>query len=315
MNTRKTKQVPKWLAAIAMAVVTFVGTATAQTVTYIHTDALGSPVAETDASGNVIKRYAYEPYGAVVGGEVTDGPGYTGHVSDAATGLSYMQQRYMDPQLGAFLSVDPVTAQGKGDMRLFNRYAYAFNNPYTFDDPDGRCPSCDRFGDAFAKEPQAFDHPGFTVPAAIVAAAMAAPVVWEVGMAAMANPATTTAIVGEVGAAAGVTGVGANQAVGKAAERLAAKELVAEGNKILGSQVGARTSSGLRVIDHLVETPSGKVMGIEVKAGNGVRNSAQLTKDAKMATEGAVLTGKNAPEALRGQRMIIETVERRYPNK
>jgi len=142
MNTRKTKQVPKWLAAIAMAVTTFVGTATAQTVTYIHTDALGSPVAETDASGNVIKRFAYEPYGAVVGGEVADGPGYTGHVSDAATGLSYMQQRYYDPAIGAFLSVDPVTAYGNGDWRFFNRYAYAFNNPYKFSDPDGRCPVC-----------------------------------------------------------------------------------------------------------------------------------------------------------------------------
>jgi len=74
----------------------------AQTVTYIHTDALGSVVAESDANGNVIKRYDYEPYGAVVGGQVTDGPGYTGHVSDAATGLSYMQQRYMDPQLARF---------------------------------------------------------------------------------------------------------------------------------------------------------------------------------------------------------------------
>lgn len=60
------------------------------TVSYIHTDALGSVVAESDASGNVIKRYVYEPYGAVVGGQVEDGPGYTGHVSDAATGLSYM---------------------------------------------------------------------------------------------------------------------------------------------------------------------------------------------------------------------------------
>ncbi|MEN5342033.1 RHS repeat-associated core domain-containing protein, partial [Stenotrophomonas sp. TWI143] len=80
------------------------------TVTYIHTDALGSVVAESDANGNVAKRYDYEPYGAVVGGQVTDGPGYTGHVSDSATGLSYMQQRYMDPQLSVFLSVDPVTA-------------------------------------------------------------------------------------------------------------------------------------------------------------------------------------------------------------
>ena len=70
-------------------------------------------VAETDSNGKVIKRYTYEPYGAVVGGQVTDGPGYAGHVSDAATGLSYMQQRYMDPDLGVFLSVDPVTAYQK----------------------------------------------------------------------------------------------------------------------------------------------------------------------------------------------------------
>ncbi len=47
-------------------------------VTYIHTDALGSVVAESDAGGNVIKRYDYEPYGAVVGGEVTNEPGTPG---------------------------------------------------------------------------------------------------------------------------------------------------------------------------------------------------------------------------------------------
>lgn len=109
----------------------------AETVTYIHTDALGSPVAETDEAGNVIKRYVYEPYGAVVGGGVSDGPGYAGHVSDASTGLSYMQQRYMDPQLGVFLSVDPVTAYGQATTQ-FNRYRYASANPYSLVDPDGR---------------------------------------------------------------------------------------------------------------------------------------------------------------------------------
>ncbi len=83
-----------------------------EVVEYIHTDALGSPVAITDASGNVIERTVYEPYGAVVNRPLKDGPGYTGHVTDSGTGLSYMQQRYMDPALGAFLSVDPVTAEG-----------------------------------------------------------------------------------------------------------------------------------------------------------------------------------------------------------
>ncbi|CAM0122542.1 hypothetical protein SMG44B_30363 [Stenotrophomonas maltophilia] len=31
----------------------------------------------------------------MVGGQATDGPGYTGHVSDSVTGLSYMQQRWI----------------------------------------------------------------------------------------------------------------------------------------------------------------------------------------------------------------------------
>ncbi len=109
----------------------------AETVEYIHTDALGSPVAVTDANGVVIERTVYEPYGAVVGGQVKDGPGYTGHVSDSATGLSYMQQRYMDPEVGSFLSVDPVTAHGE-NARQFNRYRYGNGNPYGFTDPDGR---------------------------------------------------------------------------------------------------------------------------------------------------------------------------------
>ncbi|MGF6418241.1 RHS repeat-associated protein [Stenotrophomonas sp. AN71] len=127
-----------WLCCVLLIGLGLPPSAIAQTtVTYIHTDALGSVVAESDANGNVIKRYDYEPYGAVVGGQVTDGPGYTGHVSDSATGLSYMQQRYMDPQLGVFLSVDPVTAYEQ-PVGQFNRYRYANGNPYKFTDPDGR---------------------------------------------------------------------------------------------------------------------------------------------------------------------------------
>lgn len=111
------------------------------TVSYQHTDALGSPVAETDATGVVTKRNTYAPYGEAYNSSI-DGPGYTGHVMDQATGLTYMQQRYYDPAVGKFLSADPVTALDNGDMRHFNRYAYGFNNPYKFSDPDGRCPTC-----------------------------------------------------------------------------------------------------------------------------------------------------------------------------
>jgi len=109
----------------------------AQTVVeYIHTDALGTPVAITDAAQNVVERPQYEPYGRTLASQA-DGPGYTGHVTNAATGLVYMQQRYYDAELGRFLSADPVAARS-APVAGFNRYLYAMNNPYKFKDPDGR---------------------------------------------------------------------------------------------------------------------------------------------------------------------------------
>jgi RHS repeat-associated protein len=110
----------------------------AERMRYIHTDALGSPVAETDAQGLLIDRLTYEPYGAVVGSSLDAGPAFAGHVNDTMTGLTYMQQRYLDTDLGVFLSVDPV-GPSIAPVGMFNRYRYANGNPYTFYDPDGRC--------------------------------------------------------------------------------------------------------------------------------------------------------------------------------
>lgn len=71
-----------WLCCVLLIGLGLSPSALAQTtVTYIHTDALGSVVAESDANGAVIKRYDYEPYGAVVGGQVTDGPGHSERAS------------------------------------------------------------------------------------------------------------------------------------------------------------------------------------------------------------------------------------------
>ncbi|KFN40991.1 RHS repeat domain-containing protein [Arenimonas oryziterrae] len=106
------------------------------TIRYRHTDALGSPVAETDATGAVVSRTDYAPFGEALNAAIDD-TGYAGHVMDAATGLSYLQQRYYDPRLGRFLSVDPMAVDPRSGWN-FNRYAYAANNPYTFTDPDGR---------------------------------------------------------------------------------------------------------------------------------------------------------------------------------
>jgi RHS repeat-associated protein len=106
-------------------------------VKYQHTDALGSPVAVTNEAGAVIERNDYEPYGAIIGQPNKNGIGFTGHMMDGATGLTYMQQRYYDQSVGRFLSVDPVTANSANGTN-FNRFKYAENNPYKFVDPDGR---------------------------------------------------------------------------------------------------------------------------------------------------------------------------------
>ncbi|MFY0186240.1 RHS repeat-associated core domain-containing protein [Stenotrophomonas sp. PUT21] len=109
----------------------------------------GSPVAETNEQAAVVLRTAYTPYGASIGA-AQDGVGYTGHVMDGSTGLTYMQQRYMDPTVGMFLSVDPVTARD-GKLSQFNRYRYAKNSPYAYIDPDGRVPVVTEMKDGSVK--------------------------------------------------------------------------------------------------------------------------------------------------------------------
>ncbi|MDG4558490.1 MAG: RHS repeat-associated core domain-containing protein [Candidatus Contendobacter sp.] len=116
------------------------GAARADTITYFHNDPSGSPVAATDANGNLLWKETYRPYGE----RLLNGAGpdanrlwFTGKPQDPDTGLSYLGARYYSPQLGRFMGIDPK-AVDPGDPHSFNRYAYGNNNPYKFVDPDGR---------------------------------------------------------------------------------------------------------------------------------------------------------------------------------
>ncbi|MGC4755632.1 RHS repeat domain-containing protein [Micromonospora trifolii] len=51
------------------------------------------------------------------------------------TGLTHLGAREYDPQLGKFISLDPILDQA--DPQQWNGYAYAHNNPSTFSDPTG----------------------------------------------------------------------------------------------------------------------------------------------------------------------------------
>jgi RHS repeat-associated protein len=111
----------------------------AQTVTYFHNDIVGTPLIATDASGNVVWKENYYPYGERLNPEKKrdNKLWFTGKPYDMDTGLTYLGARYYNPLLGRFMGVDPQGFDPK-NIHSFNRYAYANNNPLKFTDPDGR---------------------------------------------------------------------------------------------------------------------------------------------------------------------------------
>ena len=106
---------------------------------YTHTDHLGTPVVRTNNLAHVYSRDRRTNFGAPLTlNPVEAEAGYTGHIEDPEQGLVYMQQRYYDPSIARFLSVDPVGPLADPGNH-FGRYHYALNNPYRFMDPDGTC--------------------------------------------------------------------------------------------------------------------------------------------------------------------------------
>lgn len=69
---------------------------------------------------------------------------FTGHERDLQNqttpvdDLDYMHARFYNPQLGRFLSTDPIDSAKPGQPQSWNRYAYTVNNPLKYVDPDGK---------------------------------------------------------------------------------------------------------------------------------------------------------------------------------
>lgn len=102
----------------------------------VPSDALGSTLALADATGVIVQRYQYDPYG---NGKYADNAStfsnpyqYAGREADTAT-LYYYRARYYSPELGRFLSEDPM---GFGGGQA-NFYAYAEESPLIYTDPYG----------------------------------------------------------------------------------------------------------------------------------------------------------------------------------
>ncbi len=193
-----------------------------------------------------------------------------------------MQQRYYDPVIGRFYSNDPVGFSADNPM-MFNRYAYANNNPYKYTDPDGE----------------------FAVPAVIAFAAVAGGLI---GGAAeyMTNPNATMKDIGTAafaGAAAGaataipgmglgmtmLAGAGANGAA-EAGKQLAttgsvdpAKVLTATATGAVGGAVGKALGGTAQIISGAKGLPNNKMTQA---AHNMTESSSQrvLAGSAALAT-------------------------------
>lgn len=117
---------------------------------YWHEDHLGSVSAVTDASGGVVERMGYEPFGKRRNANGVTDPngtltptstdrGYTEHEHMDEVGLINMNGRIYDAALGRFLSADP-TIPDPDDLQSYNRYSYTFNKPMVLVDPSGFAP-------------------------------------------------------------------------------------------------------------------------------------------------------------------------------
>ena len=122
--------------------------ATTATIFEIVSDIRGDVRELRDKDGNTFARYDYDAYGniraedifatALITEELAQTIAtlqplrYAGYVWDSEIGLYYCSQRYYDPTIGAFISKDPIKADGE-----LSAYAYCAGDPVGRIDPTG----------------------------------------------------------------------------------------------------------------------------------------------------------------------------------
>jgi len=123
---------------------------------YVTTDHLGSTRLLTN-TGGVFARYDYEPFGQEIGanydGRTTTmgftamlddaNPKFTGQMRDYETTLDWFNVRYYSGWQGRFQSPDPGNVGADpSNPQSWNGYSYVGNNPLSYTDPSGMCPTC-----------------------------------------------------------------------------------------------------------------------------------------------------------------------------
>jgi RHS repeat-associated protein len=109
---------------------------------FVHSNYLGSTAFFSDRNGMKIAALAYRPFGnlAASSGNVNMRT-YGTHPFDAESGLYYMKRRYYAPEIGRFLTPDPIAVYQPQQVlhrpRALHPYAYVGNDPLNNADPEG----------------------------------------------------------------------------------------------------------------------------------------------------------------------------------
>ncbi len=106
---------------------------TGGSASYFLQNHLGSTVKLTNSSGSVTESNSYDSFGRPTNTSFSTRYQFTGREYNSFSGLQYSRARFYDPQIGRFISEDPIGFAG-GDVNL---YAYVRNNPLKFRDPTG----------------------------------------------------------------------------------------------------------------------------------------------------------------------------------
>jgi len=239
------------------------GTQPGETVTYYDVDPLGSPVAATNSSANIVWRAGYEPFGHRLDESV--GPDnalwFTGAAQEPVSQLIDLGSRQYNPEIGRFYGMDPVDFR-EGDPHSFNRYAYANNNPYRYADPSGNIP-LDTVWDianiaigvgSFVKNVSIGNYAGAAVDA--------------VGVVVDTGAAVLPYIPGGVGSA--IRAKRAADAVGISTDVLRSGDEVVDAAKAVhgNSKMSTRAQHGYEIVD----TKTGEVVKTGVSSGKLTKN-------------------------------------------
>ncbi|KAK7452669.1 hypothetical protein VKT23_012067 [Stygiomarasmius scandens] len=106
-------------------------------VHYYHNDHLGSIVAVSDDTGEIVTNYSYDAFGTVT----VDGPDISRYKyggKEMFDGMYYFGARFYDPSTGRFTTLDTITfSLSNVTPSTFNQYTFSRNDPINFVDSNG----------------------------------------------------------------------------------------------------------------------------------------------------------------------------------